>query len=191
MTGPNGTDPLDELRRADPVRSNPVPSEGKARLWANIQEAIMEDKDPSPRPYRAWGAGLAAAAAVGVVAFVLLLNRGGAPGGGPGSGIGSCVATYSLSTLAARDFAFDGTVAAIDGDRVTFRVGQAFKGDLGGEVTLTATGMTGTSVTSAGGPTLAVGGRFLVAGDDTFAWACGFTQPYDAGVAADWAAALP
>jgi hypothetical protein len=137
-----------------------------------------------------WSAGLATVAAVGVLAFVLLLNRGGAPGAGPNPGIGSCVATYSISTLAARDFAFDGTVAAIDGDQVTFRVGQAFKGNAGDEVTLTATGMTGTAVTSAGGPTLAVGGRYLVAGDDTFAWARGFTQTYDAGVAADWAGAL-
>jgi hypothetical protein len=190
MNEPNGTDPIERLQRADPVRSNPVPSEHKARIWASIQEAIVEDNHRKSRPFLAWGAGLAAAAAVGVMAFVLLLNRGGAPGG-PNPGIGSCVQTYSLATLAARDFAFDGRVIAIDGDQVTFSVGKAFKGDVGGEVTLTATGMTGTAVTSAGGPTLAIGGRYLVAGDDTFAWACGFTQPYDAGVAADWAAALP
>jgi hypothetical protein len=30
----------------------------------------------------------------------------------------------------------------------------------------------------------------LVAGDGSFAWSCGFTQPYDASVAADWKAAL-
>jgi hypothetical protein len=46
--------------------------------------------------------------------------------------------------------------------------------------------MTGTSITSAGGPSLAEGQRYLVAGDDTFIWACGFTQPYEAAVAADW-----
>jgi hypothetical protein len=28
----------------------------------------------------------------------------------------------------------------------------------------------------------------LVAGDDGFAWSCGFTQPYDRVVAACWAA---
>lgn len=48
-----------------------------------------------------------------------------------------------------------------------------------GTVSLTASGMTGTSVTSAGGPNLAIGERYLVAGDGEFAWACGFTQPYD------------
>jgi hypothetical protein len=37
--------------------------------------------------------------------------------------------------------------------------------------------MTGTSVTSAGGPNLGVGERYLVAGDDEFVWACGFAQP--------------
>ena len=61
--------------------------------------------------------------------------------------------------------------------------------DSAGSITLTASGMTGTSVTSAGGPNLAVGERYLVAGDETFVWACGFTQAYDEGVAADWAEA--
>ena len=41
-----------------------------------------------------------------------------------------------------------------------------------------------------GGPSLVVGHRYLVAGDDHFAWACGFTQAYDAAVAAQWSAAL-
>lgn len=73
------------------------------------------------------------------------------------------------------------------------RINESFAGGASpdSEVTLTATGMTGTSVTSAGGPSLAAGERYLVAGDAEFAWACGFTQPYDAAVAAQWAEALP
>lgn len=112
-----------------------------------------------------------------------------APAGG-GGGLASCVEQYSIDTLKKRQFAFDGTVASIAGDEVTFGVNKSYKGNTGDRVTLTATGMTGTTITSAGGPTLAVGKRYLVAGEDHFAWGCGFTQDYDAGVAASWASAL-
>ena len=147
------------------------------------------DTQHKTRSRRAWGIGLTGAATAGVVALALTLNNGGnpAPSDDPGTGIGSCVETYSPETLANRDFAFDGTVTAINGDGVTFAVTERFIGSGGDEVTLTATGMTGTSITTAGGPNLAEGVRYLVAGDDTFVWACGFTQPYDADVAADWA----
>jgi hypothetical protein len=103
---------------------------------------------------------------------------------------GRCVETYTLATLANRSWAFDGTVTSISGDSVTFKVNQRFRGAGADAVTLTATGMTGTSITSAGGPSLVVGGRYLVAGEENFAWACGFTQPYDPAVAAQWAEAL-
>ena len=161
--------------------------------------------EPAPRstdrrrPTWALG-GLAAAAAAAVVVIAVIVSSGGAapsaspgPGTGvgedPGAGIGSCVETYSTATLAARDFAFDGTVASIDGEQVTFDVNSAYAGDLGDSITLTATGMTGTSITSSGGPSLSEGQRYLVAGDDEFAWACGFTQPYDEAVATEWAEA--
>jgi hypothetical protein len=108
----------------------------------------------------------------------------------PGTGIGSCVETFSPATLAARDFAFDGTVTAVNGDDVTFAVNDAFTGELDASVTLRAVGMAGASVTSVGGPTLTVGSRYLVAGDDGFAWACGFTRPYSEASAAEWAEAL-
>lgn len=151
------------------------------------------------RPIWAFGALAAAAAAVVVVIAVFVSSGGGvtAPsadpgagiGGEPGTGIGSCVETYSTTTLASRDFAFDGVVVAIDGEQVTFEVNLAYAGEVGDSITLTATGMTGRSITSAGGPSLSEGQRYLVAGDDEFAWACGFTQPYDEAVAAEWAEA--
>jgi hypothetical protein len=182
-------DPFDELRHADPVHSAPAPSESKARVWARVQEVTM---DRSVSPHRtptglALGlAGLAAAA----IAVALLTGEDAtpAPSEPPGPGIGSCVETYTLDTLENRDFAFDGTVTAIDGDAVTFTVIEAFAGDVTDPVTLTASAMTGTSVTTAGGPSLAMDQRYLVAGDETFAWACGFTQPYESAVAAEWRA---
>lgn len=133
------------------------------------------------------GLGLAAAAAI---ALVVIVSGQGAPGGPPIDGTAACVDPYSLEALGGRDFAFDGTVTAIDGSKVTFAVNAAFRGVTGATVTLDAPGMTGTAITSADGPNLAVGERYLVAGDDTFAWACGYTQSYDPGLAAEWSSAL-
>ena len=82
------------------------------------------------------------------------------------------------------------TVTAIRGDEVTFSVRTRYRGPAIADPTLVATGMTGTSITPGGGPTLTVGKRYLVAGEDRFVWGCGYTQPYDPAVAADWAAAL-
>ena len=46
-------------------------------------------------------------------------------------------------------------------------------------------------ITSAGpGAPIAPGTRLLVASDDKFAWACGYTQPYSAQVATQWNDAL-
>lgn len=194
MSDDQRPDPLDELRRSDPVQLGPAPSDSKARVWARIQEVTMDNPKPERSRRMAWAAGIAAAAVAGVAAVALLLNPGTpapAPSDDPGTGIGSCVEVYSPQAVASRDFAFDGTLTAIDGDQATFMVDEAFSGDAttGSTVALTATGMSGTSITSAGGVTLAVGDRYLVAGDDTFVWACGFTQPYDESVAAQWSEA--
>ena len=103
---------------------------------------------------------------------------------------GACVEVYDLQTLTNRDFAFDGTVAAIDGDQVTFAVQEWFRDDQGPNVTLTASGLTGGAITPGGGITLVEGERFLVAGSGGFVWPCGFTQPYDSATATAWADAL-
>lgn len=112
------------------------------------------------------------------------------PGGS--SVAASCVETYSLETLAERDYAFDGTIESIEpgpdgSDAAVFDVEEWFKGGEG--ATATRRGSF-SSLTSAGGEDRNVGDRLLVAGDDDFAWDCGFTQPYDAEVAADWSGIL-
>lgn len=90
------------------------------------------------------------------------------------------------AALKHRAFAFDGTLSSISGDEVTFAVNERYIGPGGATVTLTSMRMTGTSITSAGGPNLTDGKRYLVAGVDHFVWACRLTQPYDAGVAGQW-----
>lgn len=188
-------DPLDELRRENPIASSDVPSANLARIRARVQEAIVLDadrlRDPPPGQPRRRLLGLSAGIALAALAFVAIVTRSGSiPSVVPGSadpGMASCVEQYSLDALANRDWAFDGTVTSTSGDEVTFTVLGTFLGTHSGTVTLSAPGLTGTTITSAGGPTLAVGMRYLVAGDDTFVWGCGFTQPYDSSVAAQWA----
>jgi len=189
-------DPLDVLRAADPVTADRLSSASLARIRARISEDVMTDTITRgvPRRVRLFGLG-AGVVTLAALALVLLLGGrdrapGIVPGDSGGTGSASCVEPYSRTAIRNRSFAFDGTVTAIDGERVTFAVNAAFRGAEGETVTLDAPGMTGTSITSAGGPNLAIGERYLVAGDDSFVWACGYTQPYDAAIAAEWAAAL-
>jgi len=188
-------DPLDALVAADPVDADRLSSASLARIRARVSEDVMT----TPSRRLPWGtrtiglgAGVAAIAALALV--VALGGRSAVPGVTPGGSIGtgsaSCVEPYSKTAITHRTFAFEGTVSAINGEQVTFTVGKAYRGAAGGTITLDAPGMTGTAITSAGGPNLAVGERYLVAGDDHFVWACGYTQPYDGAVAAEWAAAL-
>lgn len=197
MSGHETPDPLDQLRRANPADVDQLPSASLARVQARIRENVMTHSNNAPRTWRSRltpltmsvGAGVAAMALAFVVLGSAASPRVG-PAGSNGPQVGACVETYSLATLGNRSFAFDGTVTAVSGDEVTFRVNDSFQGPADQEVTLSAVGMTGRAITPGGGPTLSVGERFLVAGDDRFAWACGFTQAYDAGVAASWADAL-
>jgi len=202
-------DPLDALHAADPVDVDRLSSASLARIRARVSEDVMSTDTNRKIPWSSRVLGLGAAvAAIAALSLVLVFRGGGAaplavvvssaapsaipsavPGGSVGTGSASCVEPYTKTALTHRTFAFDGTVSAVSGDRVTFTVSKAFRG-AGGTVTLDAPGMTGTAITSVGGPNLSVGQRYLVAGDDHFVWACGYTQPYDAGVAAEWSAAL-
>ena len=199
MTEPQIPDPLDELRRANPADVDQLSSASLARVRARVQELTMTNTQAERRGRRWLPAPSAltlggGAAAVVAVAIAIMLFGPGSPGLAPGPstnpGMGQCVETYSLDTLTNRTLAFDGTVTAITGDDVTFAVNASYRGTSSHEVTLTAMGMTRTSITSTGGPNLEVGGRYLVAGDDRFVWSCGFTQPYDATTAAAWADVL-
>ncbi len=115
-----------------------------------------------------------------------------------------CVATYSPAAVGERSFAFDGTVVDVadgttnkpgkgdlDTVAVSFDVTEWFRGGSGPTVTVDM-GRFGAS---------AVGDRLLVSGEprwggaplqDAIAWGgeCGgFTQTYNAAVAAEWRAA--
>jgi hypothetical protein len=106
------------------------------------------------------------------------------PGGG---GMAMCI-QYSTEILKGFDFGFDGTVTAIEGDQITFAVNTAYKGITGTSVTLTSPGSG--VVEQGAGLDFAVGDHLLVAGAGTTISGCGYTQPYDPAVAAEWAKAF-
>ena len=208
MSIPNGADPLDRLRAADPVRADDVPDASLARVSARVQEHIMSDTrfDPTVRPSRGPLALFGGLALAGVAALAITFGSGigvpapsadpgagggaaggGAAGGGAaGGGLASCLA-YDPAELPNFEIVFDGTVTAIDGDQVTFDVNEGWKG-AEGSITLTAPD---TDVALLGAvPDFAVGGRYLVTAAGSAINACGYTLDYDADTAADWAAAF-
>lgn len=195
MDQDNPRDPIDELRRANPMGVDQVPTSSRARIWARIEETSMENTQSRiPR----WAVALSGVAVAVVAVAAIQLSGSPAPSpeptdpGGGGNGVGMCI-QYSIEELKARDFAFDGTVTAVNGDQATFAVNTAFWGVEDSSITLTAgIGMISESgIALDGGPLLVVGDRYLVSGDDVFAWTCGYSLVYDPAVAAEWAAAAP
>lgn len=205
MSLPNGVDPLDRLRAADPIRPDGVPDESLARVTGSIQEHIMADKqfDPTVRPSRGPLALLGGAVLVGALALAVGLSGGfgiggggGTPppvavnptpdGGAAGGGAASCL-VYDPANLPTFEVVFDGTVTAIEGDQVTFDVETDFQG-AGESITLTVPTVDPALVGPL--PDFQVGGRYLVTAIDGTVQACGYTLDYDADTAASWAAAF-
>ena len=199
---PDTNDELERLARADPVDQASLPSAGDQRARALFEEITMSDPTPqatTPQPKTIWIVGAAAAVAllIAAVAGLAVSRDDDSPSdsedvaSGPispgGATSGSCVEVYDTDTLANREVAFDGTVSTVEGDSVTFTVNAAFKGVSTETVTLNgAVALSGMSSAGSSGTALEPGARMLVAGDGGFAWSCGFTQPYDPGVAGEW-----
>ncbi len=212
MSIPAGPDPIDRLRAADPIHADHVPDASLARVTARIKEHIMADEqhEPTvrqPRGPLAWVGGLAL---VGVIALAFAIALGNGLGAGAqtsppiaanptpseapapsddpaaGGGMASCI-VYDPAILTTMDVVFDGSVTAIDGDRVTFKVNDGWKG-ADGSVTLTAPpaaiALTGPL------PEFKVGSRYLVTAAGSTINSCGYTLDYDAATAAKWAAAF-
>jgi len=190
MSDPAATDPLEDLRRANPAAPDELPSAGLARVRARVEEGTRHEVPHMDRWRRLPVAAFGASIAVVAITFIVVMTGGFLrPALEPppsGLSVGFCVEQYGPETLRHRSIAFDGTVTAVTADHVTFTINQSFRGTQGSSVTLAAPGMTGVTVTSAGGLSFAIGQRYLVAGEDQFAWSCGFSQPYDSDVAAEW-----
>lgn len=203
-------DELAALRAADPLDPASLPSPDAPEAQAMLERMTMTDTSTQPahadvpptRRRRRVALGLAAAVVVALAVGAVAISGDDdreAPGSdgvasGPitpgGPSVGFCVEIYDLETLANRELAFDGTVASVDGDAVTFTVNRWYRGGGGRDVTVNGASALSGLTPAGANATLDPGTRLLVAGDGGFAWACGFTQPYDPAVAKQWAEAL-
>lgn len=199
----NHDDDLEALRRIGPLDpANLVPPHD-TKANALFERITMSDTAPAPSAPKRMGWIAAAVTVTALAVGGIIFAQGDdskpdvaqppAPSGAitpGGPATGSCVELYAQQTLANRETAFDGTVVRVNGDQVTLIVNEWYRGGDEPEVTLAGASVLA-GLTSAGdGLSLAPGTRLLVAGDGGFAWSCGFTQPYDPAVAAEWAAAL-
>lgn len=207
MSRVTGSDPVDQLRAANPTRADEVPDASFARVSARIQEHIMSEvqNNPSSARSRRPFALIGGFALVGALALAIGFGSGFGPqqpgpiaavptpttdtptdDPGAGGGMASCI-MYDPALLPTFDVVFDGTVSGLDGDQVTFEVGTGWKG-ADGSVTLT---VPGTSVALTGPmPDFEVGGRYLVTAAGGNVNGCGYTLAYDDATAAAWAAAF-
>jgi len=193
-------DPVEALRRADPLDRLEVPtdtSEAHARaLFQEITDmTTTETQEPAPRrlPNRTIGWAAAAAlavAAAAIGAYALFVDKaeprivGGEPVGG--GGMAMCI-QYDDGILAEQDTAFDGTLTAIDGDRVTFEVNHWFRGGDAAEISYDAEGLVGGVTVAMDGIPFEVGERYLVSANDGYLWSCGYTVTFDSDLADHWA----
>jgi hypothetical protein len=145
-----------------------------------------------------WAFGLAGVAAAAAVALLVFRPGFGAPAASPsdggtavgaGGGAATCI-RFDLELLAQQEFAFDGTVTAIDGESVTFDVGKWYRGSGDASVMLTQVGQGEGAVMEGILVDFQVGNRYLVSGAGGVITGCGYSQAWDASAAADWASAF-
>ena len=203
MTKPTDPDPIELLRRSNPVEADRLPSANLARIRARVQEKVMTDIQVGggsnlPQRRLRLTIGLAGVTALAAVALLVFGPRGGAPGpspsdggigGGGGGGAAMCI-RFDLEMLAQQEFAFDGTVTGIDGESVAFDVGKWYRGPGDASVTLTQVGQGDGLVMEGILVDFQVGSRYLVSGAGGVITGCGYSQVWDASAAADWETAF-
>lgn len=194
-------DPLEALRRADPLNPLEVPKDttgAHARaLFQEVTRMDLKDTAEAPRkqPLRRRAAlavgGLAVVAAAAIGGYALLQNEEAAiVGGDPigGDPMAMCI-QFTEQMLLDQSYAFDGTLVSAnpDGTNARFEVHRWYKGGEGDSVTLSAEGLLAEHSVALVGASLQIGERYLVSGTDGFVWACGFTVTYDTELANHWA----
>jgi len=195
------------LRSSDPAGSLPPAAPHEvARLLEDVMatELTTESRETGThnRGPLTW---LVAAAAAVVIAGVGLFGFYALTGdtddnGGPaaasvteldvpaGAGAGKCMVP-NAEVLADADVAFDGTVTSIVGDVVTLEPTHWYAGGPTDIVEVTAPSEQLQRVASA--VIFRTGERYLVSARDGHVTLCGFSAPYDEGLAAVYAEAFP
>jgi hypothetical protein len=213
---------LEALASADPVDLGAVPAPDRALFEEIIMETSVTEPTKSNRHRTIVAAAvLVAAAGIGGGAVALSGNDSKAAdppateaptddstpgkvagiepaprtGQRAGDTIASCMVWDAAIVLPDVEYAFDGTVSAIDDGWVTFEVGEWFSEPRGDLVVLNAESLIpradGDVVTSVDEQLITeVGQRFLVSGSDGFAGVCNLTQAYAEAEAAVWRSVL-
>src|SRR6478735_8459245 len=198
------------LRSSDPAGSLPPAAPHEvARLLEDVMatELTTESRESGTRDRGplTWLVAAAAAAVivgVGLLGFHALTDADpvAGPAAGPATpsvteldvpttaGAGKCMVP-NAEVLADADVAFDGTVTSIVGDRVTLDPAHWYAGDATDKVVVTAPNEQLQRVASA--VVFRAGGRYLVSARDGHVTLCGFSAPYDEGLAAVYAEAFP
>ena len=193
-------DPLEALRRADPLDPLEVPKDTTGvharALFQEVTSMERNETEAAPRRQpllRRLGvavAGVAVVAAAAAGAYALLQDDAeeAIVGGQPidGGAMASCI-VYDEATLVAQEYAFDGTLVGADGNNAIFEVSRWYKGGEGATVTLSAEGLLQPEGMALLGLGLEVGQRYLVSGAEGYVHACGYTVTYDTALANDWA----
>jgi hypothetical protein len=197
-------DPLEAVRRIDPIDPLTVPADTTGAHARALFQEVMSMNDTETRTSEAprrqpWMRRVALGAGTAVIlsvvaggAYALLRNDAEeiVVGGEPiGSGAMTMCIEYTEEMLRDQSVAFDGTLisASDDGTQATFEVHRWFKGGDAAQVTLGAEGLLGITSIALNGPGLTVGERYLASGNDGFVWACGYSVTYDTALAEHWA----
>ena len=147
-------DALAALRRADPLDPADAPADTSGphattlfHKITTIDAAYAPTRAPVTRPLYRMALAMGGAAVVAVAIIGVTVARSGdrqpeqIAGGVPIASPAMCLESYDLQTLANRDVAFDGTLASVDGDTVSFDVNTWFTGGPADQVTLDAPGL--------------------------------------------------
>lgn len=174
---------IDPMRPGVPTRS--VTDETSRQLLETIMSTETRERtESSGAPNRVWRLAVAAAAAL-VVAVGGIIALGDQPAGPPAAALelnaagedalASCIQFSPEELARVAEIAFEGTVIAVDGARVTLSVNEWFKG--GGDVTEVALNAPLGMEALIGGIPFEAGQQYLISAQDGNVNYCGFSGP--------------
>lgn len=188
---------IDPMHPGVPTRS--VTDESSRRQLETIMSTPTRERPPTGAPNRTWIPAVAAVAAV-VVAVAGVITLGDGPGTTPeaatplelnASGedlMASCIAFSPEELAKVAEIAFEGTVTAVEGPKVTLTVNEWFKG--AGETTEVVLNAPVGMEALIGGIPFTVGDQYLISAQDGNVNYCGFSGPSTAEYRAAFEAAF-
>lgn len=171
----------DQIKNLDPMPPQVSVTPPSRR---RLEDIMAHTQAPAAPSHTRWYIGAAAAAVLALVLAVALPGLGDGPDTnlagpplelslGEGGEMASCMA-FDVEALRLMPIAFEGTVTGIDGEAVTLRVDQWFRGGDAATVTLSAPHGFEALI---GGIDFAADGQYLITAADGAVNYCGFSGP--------------